>query len=132
MALVGGKGYEAADDYAAMAAALVIAWNGWRLLRQATHELMDRSPEPHTVERIRSIAEATPGVDRIEKCLVRKMGYQYYVDLHAQVDPLMTVERSHEIAHDIKDKIRARLPAVRDVLVHIEPARPASDGLPGA
>ena len=124
IALIGGKGYESADDFAAVAAALVIAWNGWRLLRQAVHELMDRSPAPEAVERIRRIAELTPGVDRIEKCLVRQMGYQYYVDMHAHVDAQMTVERSHQIAHEIKNTIRAQLPAVRDVLVHIEPSQP--------
>jgi len=124
VSLIGGKGYEAADDYAAMVAALVIAWNGWRLLRQALGELMDQSPSPKIVEEVRRLALATPGVECIEKCLVRKMGYTYFVDLHAQVDPEMTVRRSHEIAHAIKDQVRAGLPAVHDVLVHIEPCLP--------
>jgi len=60
-------------------------------------------------------------VDRVEKCIVRKVGYQYFVDMHVEVDPQMTVLRSHEIAHDVKDKIRDAIPAVSDVLVHIEP-----------
>jgi len=124
VALIGGPGYEAADDYAAMVAALVIAWNGWRLIRQALSELMDQSPGPRFAEEVRRLAAATPGVECIEKCLVRKMGYAYYVDLHAQVDPEMTVRRSHEIAHSIKDHVRAGIPAVHDVLVHIEPCLP--------
>src|SRR5262249_4539857 len=122
VALIGGKGYEAADDVAAVAAAGVIAWNGWRLLRPALNELMDGSPSREGGGRIRKIAETTPGVHRVEKCLVRKMGYHYYVDMHVEVDPQMTVLRSHEIAHDVKDKVRAEFHAVRDVLVHIEPA----------
>jgi len=123
VALVGGKGYEAADDVAAVLAASIIAWNGWRLLRPALNELMDRSPDREVVDQIRQIAEAVPGVDSVEKCLVRKVGYHYFVDMHVEVDPQMTVERSHHIAHEVKDNIRSRLPAVRDVLVHIEPAR---------
>ena len=75
------------------------------------------------LDQIRQIAEAVPGVDSVEKCLVRKVGYHYFVDMHVEVDPQMTVERSHHIAHEVKDNIRSRLPAVRDVLVHIEPAR---------
>jgi divalent metal cation (Fe/Co/Zn/Cd) transporter len=59
----------------------------------------------------------------VEKCLVRKMGYLYFVDMHVEVDPQMTVQRGHEIAHDVKDAVRRELPAVHDVLVHIEPAR---------
>jgi cation diffusion facilitator family transporter len=122
IALLGGKGFEAADDWAAIAAACVVAWNGWRLLRPALNELMDRSPNREVVDRIRGVAEAVEGVVRVEKCLVRKMGYQYFVDMHVEVDPRMTVLRSHEIAHHVKDKVRAQVPRVRDVLVHIEPA----------
>jgi len=127
VALVGGAGYEAADDWAALVAAGVIAWNGLRLLRPALNELMDRSPNLEVVEHIRRIAAGTPGVSAVEKCLVRKMGYEYFVDMHVEVDPQMTVLRSHQIAHEVKDKVRAEIPAVRDVLVHIEPQRQRSE-----
>ena len=121
ISLIGGKGYEAADNWAAVAAAAVIAWNGWRLLRPAFNELMDRSPDRELIEKIRTISKSIAGVDDIDKCHVRKMGYQFFVDIHVVVDPQMTVERSHRIGHDVKDKLRAEIPAVRDVLVHIEP-----------
>ncbi|MBC8097605.1 MAG: cation-efflux pump, partial [Akkermansiaceae bacterium] len=49
------------------------------------------------------------------------MGYHYFVDMHVEVDPQMTVVRSHEIAHDVKNHIRAQIPTVHDVMVHIEP-----------
>jgi cation diffusion facilitator family transporter len=129
IALVGGKGYAAADDIAAIIGACVIAWNGWRLLRPALNELMDTAPNREVVEQIRRIAEAVPGVDCVEKCLVRKVGYDFFVDMHVEVDPQMTVQRSHDIAHDVKNKIRTQIPAVRDVLVHIEPARPRTENL---
>ncbi len=122
VALIGGKGYESADDVAAIVAAGIIAWNGWRLLHPALNELMDRAPSREVVDRIRALAQQTRGVERVEKCLVRKMGYVYYVDMHLEVDPQMTVVEGHRIAHEVKDKIRGNIPAVRDVLVHIEPA----------
>lgn len=93
------------------------------MLRPALNELMDRSPSREMVDRIRHVAEAVAGVDGVEKCVARKMGYQYYVDMHLEVDPQMTVQRSHQIAHEVKDNIRRELPSVRDVLVHVEPAR---------
>jgi len=122
VSLLGGKGYEAADDVAAIMAAGIIAWNGGRLLRPALNELMDASPDPAIAERIRHIAATTPGVARVEKCIVRKMGYHFFVDMHVEVDPQMTVQHAHEIAHVVKDLVRGELPTVRDVLVHIEPA----------
>src|SRR6266850_1298471 len=122
VALLGGKGYESADEVAAIVAAAIIVWNAWRLLRPALNELMDRSPSRELCERIRHIAEAVKGVERVEKTFVRKMGYHFYADMHVQVDPQMTVQHSHNIAHEVKDKIRTQIPRVRDVLVHIEPS----------
>lgn len=121
IALIGGKGFEAADDWAAMVAACVIAWNGWRLLRLAINELMDKAPDEEITGEIQRAAASIPGVDSVEKCFVRKMGYHYYVDMHVEVNPQMTVERSHQIAHDVKNKVRREIPSVRDVLIHIEP-----------
>jgi cation diffusion facilitator family transporter len=126
IALIGGKGYENADNWAALAAACVIALNGWRLLLPAFNDLMDRSPDREVIEHIKKIAATIPGVERVEKCFVRKMGYHLYADMHVEVNPEMTVVRSHEIAHAVKDKVRAQIPAVSDVLVHIEPVNIAA------
>lgn len=114
-------GIRSADDVAAIFAATIIGWNGWRLLYPAAGELMDKAPDRQIVDQIRRIAEMTPGIARVEKCFVRKMGHQLYAEMHIEVDPQMTVLRSHELAHDAKDRIRAEIPRVTDVLIHIEP-----------
>ncbi len=123
IALVGGKGYESADAVAAVVAAGIIAWNGWQLLRPALNELMDAAPSEEFVNQIRNLAREVPGVEAIEKCMVRKSGRHYLVDMHMQVEPQMTVLDGHALAHKVKDHIRSAQPRVRDVLVHIEPAR---------
>lgn len=120
-ALIGGERFAWADDAAALAAAGVIAWNGWRLLRSTLGDLMDTAPDREIKREVERLAATIPGVAQVEKCFVRKMGYQLYVDMHVEVDPQMTVLRSHEIAHEVKDRIREAMPAVSDVLVHIEP-----------
>lgn len=122
IALIGGKGYEGSDDVAALVASGIIAYNGWRLLKPALNELMDTSPDPIIISRIRNIAESVEGVECIEKCFVRKMGYQLYVDMHVQVDGSMTVDSAHKIAHNVKDKIKEQMFEVNDVLIHIEPS----------
>lgn len=123
IALLGGPGYEAADDWAALAAAGIIAWNGQRLLRGALAELMDAMPDPSLETRVREIAQAVPEVIAIEKCRLRKMGCHIFVDMHVHVAPDMTVRNSHALAHRVKDAVREKLPSVYDVLIHIEPAR---------
>ena len=121
VALIGGPGYEAADDWAALFAAFIIAWNGFRLFTNSASELMDAVADPAVESQVRSLSEAVPGVCNVEKCFVRKAGYHLFVDMHVRVDPQMPVVRAHEIAHQVKDRVREALPQVRDVLVHIEP-----------
>jgi len=121
LALAGGPRFFFADDAAAIVAGLIIAWQGWKLLRPALDELMDAAPGAAVVAQIKSAAGQTGGVQRIEKCVVRKAGFYYFVDMHAEVDPQLTVRQAHDIAHRVKDRVREAVPAVHDVLVHIEP-----------
>ena len=122
IALIGRPGFEIADSIAAIIAAGIIAFNGTRLLRNSIMELMDTAPNRTINSEVQHVAARIPGVDAVEKCIVRKMGFQYFVDMHVEVDPQMTVQQAHDIAHQVKDKVREHLPKIRDVLVHIEPS----------
>ena len=122
IALLGGPGYEAADDWAAMAAAAIILYNAAVLLREALSELTDEDARGPVESDCLRIAMGVGGVARVEKFHVRKMGTSYYVDMHLEVDGELTVRRGHEIAHAVKDAIRAADDRVEDVLVHVEPA----------
>jgi cation diffusion facilitator family transporter len=122
IALIGGPGYESADGWAALAACLVIAYNGVRLFRSALDEMMDRAPPPEIEAKIRSIAGSIPGVVAIEKCRVRRSGLSLYVDIHVEVDGNLTVRRGHEIAHEVKHALQDAGLSIVDATVHIEPA----------
>lgn len=129
VALWGGGGWESADDWAALVAAVVIAWNAQRLLSSATAALMDRSPGPETLKRIESIAAGVPDVRAIEKTIVRRAGMFYFVDLHVQTDPMMPLRDAHVLGGKVKRAIMDQVPAVRGVLVHMEPyEHPGSPG----
>lgn len=121
IALLGGPGWEAADDWAALLACGLIGYNGWRLLMPALHEAMDSAPSAELQEEVRRLAGAVPGVAEVEKCRIRKMGLEYYVDIHIGVNASITVREGHRIGHQVKDAIRAARPEIADVLVHIEP-----------
>ena len=94
-----------------------------RLLGPALREILDAAPRGEIRERIRRAARSVPGVIDLDKCFVRKMGVSYYVDLHVQVNGSISVYEGHQLAHRVKDAIRATDPRIADVLVHIEPAR---------
>jgi len=122
IALVGGKGYESADDWAALFASGIIAFNGYRLMRPAIAEVMDAAPPAEIETQVREIAVRVDGVEDLDKCFIRKMGLNYYVDIHVEVDADLTVRRGHEIAHKVKTVLRQSNLKILDVLVHIEPA----------
>jgi cation diffusion facilitator family transporter len=121
ISLIGGPGYESADDWAALTASGVILFNAFRMLRPAINEVMDASPPPHIESAIRATAEAVPGVVGLEKSSVRKMGLSYYVDLHVTVVGTISVRDGHDIARDVKRQVIEAHPHVVEVLVHIEP-----------
>ena len=124
VALIGGSGWQSADDWAALFACAVIAANGIRLLRPALYEIMDTAPRGQIVDLVRDAARSVPGVRDVEKSFVRKMGLSFYADLHVKVDGDISVRDGHRIAHEVKQAIQQTDSRIADVLVHIEPAPP--------
>nr|WP_315152907.1 cation diffusion facilitator family transporter [uncultured Flavobacterium sp.] len=121
IALYFGKGYESADDWAALFASSFILFNSYKIFRPALSEIMDEHLYDELVEEIRVVSLTVPGVLDTEKCFIRKAGMQYHVDLHARVDGTITVREGHDIAHDLKDTLRAKIPSLGHVLIHVEP-----------
>lgn len=122
IALVLGKGYENADDFAALFASGFILYNCYKIFRPALGEIMDENVYPELVQQIRGIAATVNGVVATEKCYVRKVGMKFHIDLHAVVAGSLSVTEGHEIAHKLKDTLIEQLPEIGNVLVHIEPA----------
>jgi len=125
IALIGGKGYESADDWAALLACVVILFNGYRIFRTALAELMDAAVPNPLQKEICEISSSVPGVVRIEKCRTRKSGLGLFVEIHVEVDGDLTVRRGHEIGHEVSDHLKSSARSVQDVTVHVEPATAA-------
>lgn len=121
IALIGGPAFATADDWAALVACGVIAWNGLHLLRGTLDEIMDASVSPEIVAEIRRLAGEVPDVVGVEKCRVRKLGLHLALDIHVVVDGDLTVRRGHDIAHEVVARLRGSSHGINDVTVHIEP-----------
>lgn len=137
VALFAGKGYESADDWAALFAAGVIAFNGGRLFRNALREILDVSPPAEAVAEIMEIAKAVPEVVGLDKCRVRRSGLVMFVDIHVIVDGKLSVSEGHRISHAVKDALLMSGLGIRDVAVHVEPTTvedsvSTSSGSPGS
>jgi cation diffusion facilitator family transporter len=121
VALIGGRGWESADDWAALCAVPFIFYNAIMQTKPAILELGDIAPDPEIETAVRKLATSVPGVLGTDKCYVRKMGFRYYVDLHLVVHGEWTVRRGHALSHQVESLIRKEIPDVAEVLIHIEP-----------
>lgn len=121
IAIFMGKGYENADDWAALFASGFILYNAFLILRPALGEIMDEHLYDDLVEEIREVSHKVPGVIETEKCFVRKAGMTFHVDLHVVVNGQLTVSEGHEIAHNLKNILLEEIPDIADILIHVEP-----------
>jgi len=116
-----GKGYESADDWAALFASGFIFYNSYLIFRPALGEIMDEHLNEDLITTIRKVAQQVDGIVNTEKCFIRKAGMKYHVELHAIVNSAITVKEGHELAHVLKDTLREEIPELGHVLIHIEP-----------
>jgi len=121
IALFLGKGYESADDWAALFASAFILYNSYLIFRPALGEIMDEHLYEDLEAKIRKIAVSVDGVIATEKCFIRKSGMKFHVDLHAVVDGTISVKEGHDISHLLKDTLRENIIELGNVLIHIEP-----------
>ena len=122
IALWAGPGWETADDWAALFACVIIAFNGFGMFTKALGDVMDMAAPKNFENEVRAIALAVPGVRELDKVRARKSGLSHLVDIQVRVDGGLTVRAGHNIAHAVKDALLASVPhAISDVTVHIEP-----------
>jgi cation diffusion facilitator family transporter len=118
-----GPKYSKADDWAAIISAIFIIYNAYSIFRPALGEILDEHTHHDLIEKIRQMENDVVGVMGIEKCLVRKTGMYYFVDIHLEVDATISVEKGHKIGHDFKDYVMKKIPDISDILIHIEPKK---------
>jgi len=123
IALIFGKGYESADDWAALFSSAFILYNSYLIFRPALGEIMDEHLYDDLLSDIRRVSSTVDGIIETEKCFIRKAGMKYHVDLHAVVNASITVKAGHDLAHLLKDTLRAEIPSIGHVLIHIEPEK---------
>lgn len=113
--------FRAADHVGGMLVGVFVIVAGLGVARATSLDLLDTMPPEILLERVRASACSVHGVRGVEKLFGRKTGLQYHVDMHLEVDGWISVDAGHAIATRVRERIRADIGEVSDVLVHVEP-----------
>lgn len=119
------------DSLGALIISLFVLREGWRLTQQNVLALLDTMPDRQTVGAMREAAARTAGVREVRDLKVRQRGAVFHADLRVAVDPHLSVERAHELAHAVEDVMCAEFRELSRVFVHVEPFE-ATMGAPPA
>lgn len=109
------------DNIGAIVVSIFIFQMAYKIMWPAAKELTDHGADLETCERIEAISLATDGVRSIHKCRTRFLGLGLQVDLHIQVDPLLSVQKGHDISRAVKQRLMDKVPVIHDVITHLEP-----------
>ncbi|HII39773.1 MAG TPA: cation transporter [Thermoplasmata archaeon] len=122
-------GYPVMDVVGALIIAVVFLITAFRMGRKNLQVLVDASPPVDVLEEVRHAAENVSGVAEVHSLRARMSGRFVFVDLAVHVTPGATLESAHGIAHEVEKNVQRRVPAVAEVVVHVEPDRhePALD-----
>jgi cation diffusion facilitator family transporter len=123
LVLVQITGFERLDAITALVVACVIVYSGVRIVSRSSRVLVDEALPPEELEIVRqTVADyGAPEVAGYHKLRARRAGSRRHVDLHVQFRQGTTLERAHEVSHELQAAIQKRLRDA-DVLIHIEPA----------
>lgn len=120
-------GFTWLDPIAAMIVGVLIAMMGYRFSADALHDLMDRSVDAETEEKIKNTILAVPGVDGLHDVKTRKAGDLILVDAHLEVNAWLSVKEGHDIAVAVRKKVM-KDHDVLNIMLHVDPIIPHAGG----
>ena len=122
LVLVQATGIAAFDSITALVVAVAIVAAGLSILRRSSGVLIDEALPESEMDRIEAAIAAarTPEVAGYHKLRARRAGRRRHIDFHVQYRSGTSLERAHELAHEMRDSIEAEIPQA-EVLIHAEP-----------
>ncbi len=114
-------GVKLADPIAAIVVALVISYTAFRSGVRTTGILMDKAPPKAVMDRIIEVATATPEVRAVREVRARVSGNRVLLDMSISLDPTLSIQQAHEVAHQVSAELHRQVPQVMDAVVHAEP-----------
>ena len=117
-------GVQYLDPVAGLVVSAFIVRISLALLRPNIGILMDEKPRSAVLDQIKATALEVGGVKATNSIKVHRRGSTYTIDMEIAVDSSLTVEQSHEVAGEVKNRLMSEIEHVQDVMVHVNPYQP--------
>ena len=119
---IGGSqlGIPLMDPLAGVLVAGIIVKTGINIGYESIKELTDETVEEEIIGELSQIMDNIEGVDHYHEMRARKMGPHVLVDLHIQVNSMISISSAHQVAERVRLTILNKLPSVNEVLVHVD------------
>ncbi|ADM27851.1 cation diffusion facilitator family transporter [Ignisphaera aggregans DSM 17230] len=114
------------DILSAIIIAVLLGYEGGKIFVESVSIIIDTIPKGIEA-RIMDIAKSVTGVDEVHDVKARSYGGKMYAEIKVHVDPKLSIEEAHEIAHKIEEKVKSGIPNIEEVLVHVEPSSEHED-----
>lgn len=112
-------GFFMADSIAALIVAFIVIFIAFRLGKRSIDVLLDRT-SIETYKKIEEILINIPEVLTYHNLKIRSSGAYTFVEVNIHVDPKLTIEKAHEISHNVELYICDKINKC-EVHVHEEP-----------
>ncbi len=120
---IGGAmlGFPVMDSIASVVICLFILKAGYDIAAEAIRKMVDHSADRETEEAVRRLILSHEGVIALKMLKTRQFGAKIYMDVVMTADASLSFAKAHDLAEEVHDAIEEKFPAVKHVMVHIEP-----------
>lgn len=118
-----GDGWAILDPIAAIVVCVLIIVTAFRIIRQASGELLEESLPEETEDRIEQIVYQDTLVSDIHKLHTRRIGNIIAIEMHLRMPAGITLAESHVHATAIEQSLKTEFGKGTHIMLHIEPTK---------
>ena len=122
-AMMLGDGWAILDPIAAIVVCVLIIVTAFRIIRQASGELLEESLPKETEDRIEQIVYQDTLVSDIHKLHTRRIGNIIAIEMHLRMPAGITLAESHVHATAIEQSLKTEFGKGTHIMLHIEPTK---------
>lgn len=122
-AVILGDGWALLDPLAAIVVSILIFVTAFRLLRQASGELLEESLPRETEGKIVQIVYLDPMVRDVHNLHTRRIGSIIAIEMHLRLPGDISLSESHVHASEIERRLRDEFGVGTHIMLHIEPIK---------